>query len=186
MKFYQIPVIFFDKLFWFHSIFGILLTKNKPKNLPKIELTNSIDKQYQVVINPFKAKVLDVKNRNVKISFLSKIYGKLMVFACKYSFFGARVLAKIPFVKYPTTEIAIKAFQKLYPTNLEQRTLCLPRMLFVIATSKTFKNKGVGFIGVFLPSRKMHAWIIENNSNPDPYDDTWICYQPVVAITKKP
>jgi hypothetical protein len=38
-------------------------------------------------------------------------------------------------------------------------------------------------IGVFLPSRAMHAWTIEGNQMADPYDDIWINYQPVAMLS---
>jgi hypothetical protein len=37
-------------------------------------------------------------------------------------------------------------------------------------------------IGVFLPSRAMHAWIIENHMQPDPQDRSWTSFQPVALI----
>lgn len=161
--------------------------KNDSKKifLTNKELPKCIHTQYQIVLNPFKLETPNDDIDDAIVSLFAKLYCKLMVFTCEYSFLGARLLAMVPFVKYNSTKLAIATFKKIYPSNLQQRTLCLPRALFAIATSKSFKKKGVGFIGVFLPSRKMHAWIIEDNKNPDPYDDVWICYQPVTAIIKK-
>lgn len=28
----------------------------------------------------------------------------------------------------------------------------------------------------------MHAWIVEDGKQPDPFDDMWINFQPVAAI----
>lgn len=64
----------------------------------------------------------------------------------------------------------------------EQATLCLPRALFAAKTSRAFAADGVIFIGIFLPSRSMHAWVIESNSLADPVDDIWTNYQPVAAL----
>jgi len=187
MKFYQFPIFFSGKLYLFNKVLGALLTKTYTK---KVYVTNNetpkrLRGQYQMVLNPFKLKISNYDVDKVNVSVLAKLYGKLMVFTCKYSFIGAMILAKVPFVKYSSTKIAIASFKKIYSSDFHQRMLCLPRTLFAIATSKSFKEKGVAFIGVFLPSKKMHAWIIEDNLNPDPCDDAWICYQPVAAITKK-
>ena len=38
------------------------------------------------------------------------------------------------------------------------------------------------FIGVFLPTKLMHAWIIESGELADQFDDIWINFQPVAAI----
>jgi len=38
------------------------------------------------------------------------------------------------------------------------------------------------FIGVFLPSKSMHAWIIEDGIQPDPSDTMWINFQPVAVL----
>lgn len=190
MKFYQIPIIFSDKLFFFNQVLGALMTKSLTTKVyvTNKEIPKSIIGQYQMVLNPFKSMATnyDIDNMCVRVSILAKFYGRLMVFTSKYSFIGAIILAKVPFVKYSSTKLAIASFKKIYPGNLHQRTLCLPRTLFAVATSKSFKKNGVAFVGVFLPSRKMHAWVIEDNLNPDPYDDAWICYQPVAAITKRP
>ncbi len=64
----------------------------------------------------------------------------------------------------------------------EQSTLCLPRALFAAKTSRAFGADGVIFIGIFLPARSMHAWVIEGDALADPADDIWINYQPVAAL----
>jgi hypothetical protein len=63
-----------------------------------------------------------------------------------------------------------------------QNTLCLPRSLFAASASRRFAKTGVLFIGVFLPSRSMHAWIIEDGRQPDFEDPMWVNFQPVAAL----
>ena len=184
MKINQIDIINNKNEIFFQKHFGILLVKskkpNKRKTLPEIACAN-----HQKVLKPFLLKETKVPDFSTTINDKrNKIYSKLMVFTCKYSFFLAKILTYFPFLSFNSTAESINAFQKVYPSSLNQRTLCLPRTLFALATSKSFKKRGTAFIGVFLPSRKMHAWIIEDNKNPDPHDDVWICYQPVAAITK--
>ncbi|HOP51209.1 MAG TPA: hypothetical protein PK887_11390 [Ignavibacteriales bacterium] len=185
MKFYQFPILFSGKLYLFNKVFGVLLEKKDSNKVYFNYKGIPIYYQYQMVLNPFKLDIPTDDFDDISVSLVAALYAKLMVFTCKHSFIGAILLAKFPFVKYNSTKIAIASFKKIYPGSFYQRTLCLPRTLFAAATSKSFDKKGVAFIGVFLPSRKMHAWIIEDNSNPDPDDDSWICYQPVAAITKK-
>lgn len=59
---------------------------------------------------------------------------------------------------------------------------CLQKSLLAVKTSKSFTSDGVLFIGATLPTGNMHAWIIENNEQPDILDRHWINYQPLLAI----
>ena len=76
---------------------------------------------------------------------------------------------------------AIALFRK-ETTQFPQNTLCLPRSLFASSASRRFAEAGVLFIGVFLPSRSMHAWILEDGRQPDADDQMWINFQPVAAL----
>lgn len=74
---------------------------------------------------------------------------------------------------------------KFFRSNVlvsQQATLCLPRALFAASMSQRFPDAGVVFIGVFLPSRSMHAWIIEDGHQPDKNDSMWVNFRPVAAI----
>ena len=46
-----------------------------------------------------------------------------------------------------------------------------------------FKKNGVLFIGAQLPLKSLHAWIIEDNFQPDRDDRQWINYRPLLALT---
>lgn len=63
-----------------------------------------------------------------------------------------------------------------------QKDLCLPRALYAAKTSQRFKEHGVIFIGVFLPSRAMHAWVVEGGQLSDPFDSEWLHHRPVAAL----
>ena len=65
----------------------------------------------------------------------------------------------------------------------DQEELCLARALFAAKTSRRFPGDGAVVIGVFLPSRAMHAWVIEGDELADPYDGIWINYQPVAMLS---
>lgn len=62
---------------------------------------------------------------------------------------------------------------------------CLQKALATAKTSKSFKNDGVLFIGAHLPTGIMHAWIIENDIQPDFLDRSWVNYRPLVAYISK-
>lgn len=83
--------------------------------------------------------------------------------------------------KHDEASQAIEAFNR-HTSGLNRNELCLPRSLFAASMSKKFKEHGVIFIGVFLPSRSMHAWIIEDGIQPDSLDSMWVNYQPVAAL----
>ena len=60
---------------------------------------------------------------------------------------------------------------------------CLVKCLTVAMCSSSFKKNGVLFIGAHLPLQDMHAWVIEENDQPDEGDRQWINYVPLMAIT---
>lgn len=74
-------------------VLGLLFTKNDSNNaeLTKTRLPKHILGQYQIVLNPYKIEPTDYSIDNAKVNFFAKFYGKMMVFACKYSFLGARL-----------------------------------------------------------------------------------------------
>lgn len=60
---------------------------------------------------------------------------------------------------------------------------CFQKTLLAAKLSKSFRQNGVIFIGAELSTFNMHAWIIENNLQPDFEDRVWINYIPLLAIT---
>lgn len=66
--------------------------------------------------------------------------------------------------------------------NREER--CLQRSLLAAKTSKSFQEHGVLFIGAMTTNSDMHAWIIENDSQPDHEDRGWINYRPLLALVQ--
>jgi hypothetical protein len=185
MTIHQLPIRYGSNLYTFNRFWGLLFVRQE-KGIKETSATNVVASHYDRVINPFMLSgQRDVEVRNIDVSYLTAFYAKSLVFACRHSFPIARLLTLIPLTQFNDTATSIAAFQKIFPGGQNQRTLCLPRTLFALSTSCSFRKDGAAFIGVFLPSRKMHAWIIEANANPDPKDDVWICYRPVAAITMK-
>lgn len=174
-----------SKTYRIHKTFGFLLEYNTYQK-SKFELPTKIETSLNQVVNPYLLKPYYQSPKNniiPKTPFYTRMLAKLFTFLCLRSFLFVRLLSYFRFPIFNTTQEAIFFYRKLYPKK--QQNLCLPRSLFAACTSKTFKQKGALFIGVFLPSRAMHAWILEDGLQSDHYDDIWICYQPVAVIYKK-
>jgi hypothetical protein len=116
---------------------------------------------------------LDVKRKAIGIA-------RRLVHYSQFQFLLARVYASW---RQPLFENANDAstFFRCH-TEGDQTELCLARALFTAKTSRRFRSEGVVIIGVFLPSRSMHAWVIEGGRIADPFDDIWINYQPVAIL----
>lgn len=109
-----------------------------------------------------------------------KLHARILVWACRKSFWLAKGMARFRLPVFSNAAVAIQTFRRLFPASAQQ-DLCLPRSLWVSITSKAFVTNGVLLIGAFLPSRSMHAWVIEDGKQPDPDDTLWINFRPVAA-----
>lgn len=96
-------------------------------------------------------------------------------------FLLARLYASWRVALFPTAREATLFFRK--HAEGDQEELCLPRALFAAKTSLRFTKEGAVVIGVFLPSRAMHAWVIEGGQIADPNDGIWNNYQPVAMLS---
>ena len=105
---------------------------------------------------------------------------KLIRFS-RRQFLCARLYASWRTPLFATAREAILFFRQ--HAEGDQEELCLARALFAAKTSRMFADHGAVVIGVFLPSRAMHAWVIEGNEMADPCDGIWINYQPVAMLS---
>jgi hypothetical protein len=103
-----------------------------------------------------------------------------LVNLCRRQFWLAHVSASFHTPLFENSAAAISFFRRR--VNGDQATLCFPRALFAAKTSKAFAASGVVFIGVFLPARSMHAWVIEGDAVADASDDIWINHEPVAVL----
>jgi hypothetical protein len=109
------------------------------------------------------------------------LYAKFLTCLLKLQFSFGRICLFFNRPCFTHTKEALSFYRKnIYPNK--QNDLCLARCFFAAATSKSFRKNGVLFIGVFLPSKSMHAWILEDGAHTDPQDHIWINYEPVAAI----
>jgi hypothetical protein len=127
---------------------------------PNFQLSTTLDQKQSNVIDRFYDRIL----------FLRKInYWLVNRYAGSFS---------------PIFNDSLQAFQALAQQNrssLTDQQGCLNRTLAVAKSSIEFKKSGVLFIGADLPQTNLHAWIIENDYQPDPWDRDWINYLPIAA-----
>jgi len=118
---------------------------------------------------------------NFNLPLLSKRASQL-VYLCRANLF-CLAYKYISFLK-PSFENSSQAidFFRHQVYSKPQDSLCLPRSLFAASASKRFAESGVIVIGVFFPTRSMHAWIIEDGRQPDRHDSMWVNFRPVAMI----
>jgi len=178
----SLTITFYSKSYYFNKWLGVVMERNtSPVHRKECQENEKLSNSFEKVMNPY---LLKSQKRFGEVPYYNNIdilYAKLLVILCKRSFILALLLSKIRIVRFNDAVDAISVFRDIFPKH-NQKTLCLPRSLFAASASREFRRSGVLFIGVFLPSRHMHAWLIENDSHPDNLDDIWICYQPVATI----
>jgi hypothetical protein len=112
---------------------------------------------------------------------LGRKFAESLTRLSRRQFFCTRFYASLRVPLFATAREAILFFRK--HAEGDQEELCLARALFAAKTSRMFAEHGAVVIGVFLPSRAMHAWVIEGDEMADPYDGIWINYQPVAMLS---
>lgn len=120
-------------------------------------------------------------NHAGQIKVLEKMHSRLLNIG-SHNFFLSRTYANLPHKIFESTEAAMIAISKL-PLQIEgDGKLCLQKSLLAVKISKSFQDEGVLFIGAFIPTGQMHAWIIEGNMQPDEKDRFWINFRPLLAL----
>ena len=179
LKIQSLNITFENQTFEFNKYFGILNYKeNTNKNSPAIDY--KVFKYLYKNNNPYILKKTIIESNSINKKCVI-IYGFLLIKIVKYSFFLGKQFLYFRLNKFESSSESISYFRNFINKN-EQNDLCLPRTFFAATTSKKFRENGVIFIGVFLPTKLMHAWIIESGELADQFDDIWINFQPVAAI----
>jgi hypothetical protein len=104
---------------------------------------------------------------------LFKLGNKNFLLSILYSFYTSS--------KFKTTTEAFSFISTLENHHYGSEN-CFQRSLLAAKISRSFKDKGVLFIGAEICSFNMHAWVIEEDSQPDFEDRVWINYRPLLAI----
>lgn len=133
------------------------------------------------ILNPFIVHTRITPSPKVNISSFATIYALLLLWAAKHCYPIIYLLSHLRLQLFVDAQQASWAFQQI-TKNEQQKLLCLPRSVFIATTSKRFKEYGAMYIGIFLPSRNMHAWVIEDNLQTDEWDNYWILYQPLMMM----
>ncbi len=152
------------------------IKSNHIPNHSKLQTALHLNKypyQLQSLSNPAKQPLPDFAALNQYAHRLTRFTQMAFWWGRIYATFGQRT--------FPNATLAIQYYRShIFPDK--QDDLCLPRALFAASTSELFPQNGVILIGAFLPSRSMHAWLIEDGQQPDPYDAIWINYEPLAAL----
>ena len=186
MKFKSLPIQFDGKIYKLNSVFGMLMEfENSNKNIKNVVIPKKLEEALSCCNNPYQltkneSLATTLNKSEIKHYFLW-IYLNLLIKGNKLNFVLGRFLSVFGKPVFDNSTQAISFFRSNKPGAV-QNDLCLPRSLFAASVSKKFKENGVIFIGVSLPSNLMHAWIIEDGKQPDPFDNMWINFQPVAAI----
>ena len=179
---------FDNKYYTIHKLFGFTIKSDK--SLRQIESnTETIRNILKQIENPYilkkswspKIKINKIKDE--RALFYATLIAKTFTFFCKKSFVFFRLFSFLRVPLFDTMEEAILFYRELFPGM--QKDLCLPRALFAMCSSRVVDMESALVIGIFLPSRSMHAWVFEKGKQPDPFDDIWICYQPVAVMVNK-
>lgn len=184
MNILSLSLIDDNKLFFLNQFNGCVYCKTLTNDYKKV--CNQTPEKVMIALNyndnPYLLSVNDFqKGIFLQNSDKLKKYIYRLDLLCDKSFYLAKLYSNSRSKDFENSTQAIEYFKSIEHLK-EQNTLCLPRTLFAASKSKLFKEKGVIFIGIFLPSTTLHAWIIEDGCQPDPEDIIWTNYQPIAAI----
>jgi hypothetical protein len=182
MKFISLPSNFNNYQYSMSELTGDLLIQHGKINIRPYTLCDKVSEALLFCDNPYE---LDIsKNPDSESEPASKKLrniARILVLLCRVNFFLAKQYASLKTRVFPDSAHAITYFHSITAKD-DINTLCLPRTLFAAKTSSAFDKEGVIFIGAFLPSKLMHAWIIENGIQPDTRDNSWHQFRPIAAI----
>lgn len=187
-KYYDIPVSFYGKSYKFNRFLG-LLTIEDGENVSSsndVQLNVDGDKKLclDAVNNPFLIRQEKKTNNDKKIKHqrIALRWAQLLTLLSAHCYPLAYLCSHLRFNLFDNAEDAVQFYYRVYPSFKLQRVLCLPRAIFAATTSKRFNVHGAMFIGSFLPTVRMHAWVMEDGCNADVYDGQWICFKPVMMM----
>lgn len=182
MAYHLIKNNFEDQRFVFIAPFGLTICVDgrKPHEVDEPKYSKVKD-ALAVVGNPFAVNKSEIAQENNSHSWLLKTYAKLLVFCYRYCYFLVYLISFLRLGIFENSTTAMDYFCSVYPGE-QQAQLCLPRSIFAATTSKRFKQHGCMFIGVFLPSTSMHAWIVEDGHITYRHDYYWIHFTPIAVM----
>lgn len=172
--------------YYYISPFNGKLYKVGNNVFQKNNINEKLKKALYVVDNPFSIETLHPGDYYTQIDEedFKKIvqFHNILLKLGNERFFLSRIYASFRRYLFNNSIEAFDAISRIEKQKEFKNELCLQRSLLAMKTSKSFRNNGVLFIGASFPSGKMHAWIIENEVQPDRFDRNWIMYRPLLAI----
>lgn len=184
MKIIHCPVNYYGEHFRFSRFWGCLICsqrKSSGNTLPVL----SAEKQacIDAVRDPYQIReCMKTTEWKKKESLIAMLYARLLTWTCTHYYPMVNLFLWLRLDIFPSGNDASLFYYSVYPEMKRQQTLCLPRAIFIATTSKQFDKKGILFIGTFLPTVRMHAWVIEDGLHADLYDKQWIYYRPVMMM----
>lgn len=177
-----LSTVYKDKVYKFSPYTGLLFSRKFSQNNLVNKFNNYPDNlkckiTFEIIKNPFLIQKKEIAIRLENKRWI-KLYAKLCVWMYRHFYFGLFILSHLRLNVFESSLDATNEFCRIIGEE-QQRNLCLPRSIFGATTSKRFKKEGVLFIGVFPPSRQLHAWIIEGNYSGWNHDYLWINYTPI-------
>jgi hypothetical protein len=183
MKFTLLPHFHEGKSFYISPLTGNLVV-NENKISPT-GFNQNLVHALELCDNPYLLKSLkNIPRYETNYNLISElsVFNKRLMFLNNKRFFFSCLYSSFQNSLYENTIDAFDNIENLEIHKINKGQLCLQRALLAAKTSKSFKNNGVLFIGATLPTRNMHAWIIEDYFQPDREDRMWIMYKPLLAI----
>lgn len=186
LKYYSLASTYLDNGWALHPLSGSLLRFDqgnveafKSSKIPRkvTEALRYCENPYELSPTPGSKSILDIEaNKRLQTIYRNLSWLRRSNFFCSILYAGfSRPL-------YSDSISAMDALSNLFPHHKDSES-CLQRSLTVAKTSINFKKNGVLFIGAQLPLKSLHAWIIEDNFQPDRDDRQWINYRPLLALT---
>lgn len=166
---------------------GSLLKDPKIDESIKVDLPNKVKNALHLCYYPYSCKPYDTVFQNkITISrknrFRLNLMHRILLLLGNKRFFISRIYSSFHSSLFKDTVEAFICISDIPMQKQHQGELCFQRSLLASKTSRSFQNGGVLFIGALLPTVKMHAWIIENGTQPDISDREWILYRPLLAF----
>lgn len=186
LRSYNIPTEIRHHWWWISSYSGSLLKSETPPVFVRQQVYPSrLISALAMCADPYRCKwaspLAAISGINQDQAIL-KMYRRLVWISNK-RYLLSLTYSQISSPIFVTTQEAFSAISQIDDESSNRSERCLQRCLLAIKTSRSFREKGVLFIGSMVETREMHAWIIEDGEQPDHEDRSWINHRPLLAYT---
>ena len=184
LKHVELPYIDENTIWSICPFTGSLLKEDASKYNRKIIVPNKVKRALECCDSPYSCKPNISSKLHLSQSKIDKLQrlNNIVLQIGNNHFYLTRLYSCIKNKLFQNTFESIIYINHL-PENYNLRhQRCLQRAFLASKVSVSFDEKGVIFIGAFLPTGDMHAWIIEDGSQVDIDDSGWINYRPLLAF----